>query len=118
MISQIRNQVTKAKIDYADNRHLSVQHPDPPGDCTEGEHERLQNDVIIQCKTVSLACKPQDSNEVLIAKLEQNRRCVSARITVMERCFRGGDKGHRNIVGQTIKTIAQCEHILMYRPVP
>ena len=72
---------------------------DPPGDCTEGEHRRLQRRVNQECRnpppgacTSRLAIFWQC--DTLRDRANHWERCAAARLDLNQTCFRGGDRGH------------------------
>jgi hypothetical protein len=83
--------------------------PDPPGDCTPGDHRRMQDEVNKWCKSEIRKCLRTDALDVLAAKLETNRQCVIARDAVNNRCFKGGNRGHRAALQNELDALANCE---------
>lgn len=79
----------------------------PPGDCTWGQLNALQADVDAACKR-SRRCEDTDSAEQIRNKIEMNAQCISARQRINNACFRGGDIGHREQVGQDQNALQRC----------
>ena len=82
---------------------------EPPGRCSVGEHRRLQDIVHAECRDVGRrACTTHDSCPTLYAKLDQNVACYNARQTINNRCFEGGDPGHRAAAEDALRAQNNC----------
>ena len=83
----------------------------PPGNCGEGEHRRLQNDVDSACGQPR-ACRPGMNAVQLIINREKSRQCASARDRINKTCFAGGDKGHRDAANEAWSAVANCDGMM------
>ncbi|BAM91986.1 exported hypothetical protein [Bradyrhizobium oligotrophicum S58] len=84
---------------------------DPPGDCTDDEHRRLQDDVKAKCGAAT-RCVGTDSVEVLYDKIDLHIECMDARKRINDACFRGGNPGHVEEVRQRERAIDKCRSLL------
>lgn len=106
----------------------------PPGDCEPDLHNELNVKVSKFCKGTSIerdgidiaekftsnvkACKNNnmlllsERREKWTASLEQAELCADARSEVMNRCFRGGDKGHAIELQKVLNVIDGCQELL------
>lgn len=66
-----------------------------PGDCTAEEHSQLQEAVEMQCKRIPSKCISIQSCAVLRDNWLKMQKCIQARVTIMNKCFRGGDDNHQ-----------------------
>jgi hypothetical protein len=78
-----------------------------PGDCTPEEHGQLQDAVRLECRIPS-KCIFLQSCAVLRANWLQAQRCLHARATIMNKCFRGGDEPHRQALRNTQAGADKC----------
>jgi hypothetical protein len=78
------------------------------GTCTATQHRTLQNDVDNQCGA-ALACLGTDNQATLSSKIGQQSRCITARKTINNTCFGGGDAGHNTAITQRNNAIANCQ---------
>ncbi|MCO5400027.1 hypothetical protein [Ralstonia soli] len=93
----------------------------PPGDCDEGTHNDLRDQVNDLCKNNGQqGCLGTDSPATLLEKLSLNRACALARTKINNKCFRGGDgagekdKGnHKSAEDGAWRSVAKCEKLLM-----
>ncbi len=81
--------------------------------CSANEQRELQNAVNTACKqSGKMACNQSQS----LAELKVNRAkliaCQSARIAINTKCFKGGDKGHRNAVSELMNGINKCNGLI------
>lgn len=81
---------------------------EPPGNCGESEHRRLQDDVDKHCGPQS-RCRKNDPIELLSQKRELNRQCGLARTRINATCFLGGNAGHRQAADGAFRAQARCE---------
>jgi len=85
---------------------------DPPGDCSESEHRRLQNEVNRACKR-KRACKGNQSCDVLNDNLNKNRECSAARNEINNKCFRGGNSGHQKGADDAARAVNNCMNLMI-----
>lgn len=88
---------------------------DPPGDCSKKHHSELNKDISKFCKTQSRTCEPKDSLDDLKYKADMNFLCAAARHNMMQQCYRGGDDTHRDVLKDTLKSLARCESMIQRR---
>ena len=75
---------------------LPVRDLQPPGNCIQGIHDGMQREVKAWCDHPSgRACTPADSCPRLLQKIRRNERCAFFRRQINNRCYDGGDLGHR-----------------------
>jgi hypothetical protein len=67
----------------------------PPGDCTKAVYRELNTAVGHACKSENMECTPEMDCVSLMTRWSLFERCIDARQTLMNRCFRGGDETHR-----------------------
>ena len=79
------------------------------GDCTPGQHRRLQDEVNEQCKNKLRGCKGTDSCSELLAKIINNSNCIRARQTINNTCYRGGDAGHQTAAQIAVNALIKCQ---------
>lgn len=103
---------TTRRVDR-DGQPISRSVPLPPGDCSEDQQKRLQDDVNDKCKINSPGrCVRSDNTAVLQSKMEGNRLCFLARTKINTTCFRGGDLGHRIATLAARNSLTRCEELL------
>jgi RHS repeat-associated protein len=83
----------------------------PPGNCTPGEQERMQQAVNNACKRPR-ACKPGQMNVDMVIMRENSRECAIARDRINNVCFMGGDVGHRNAAIDAWNSVANCDGMI------
>ncbi|MCW5155629.1 hypothetical protein [Burkholderia cenocepacia] len=83
----------------------------PPGNCSPGEHRRLQDEVNRACKRPR-ACKANMDQPTILQMRENNRECAMARDLINKKCFAGGDANHRNEALEAWANVAKCEGLL------
>ncbi len=83
----------------------------PPGDCTWGQHRRLQDDVDQACKGPTRRCTQNDSLADVDRKIELNAQCIAARNRINNACFRGGDPTHQQAVAQEQRALQNCHEV-------
>jgi hypothetical protein len=74
----------------------------PPGNCRKKEWKDLQKAVSANCRSTS-TCLDWDKCEPLLDKLSRFLNCADARKAINDRCFGGGDPGHKLKVEQEVK---------------
>jgi len=67
----------------------------PYGSCTPSEHTFLQAIVNAKCDGPPRRCTGSQECLQLFDNLERNHACYEARREINNRCFNGGDLGHR-----------------------
>jgi hypothetical protein len=94
----------------------------PPGgpvsSCPPAETARLQAQVELLCKTGKSKCIDTDTCPKLTAKMAALQACITARETIMNRCFGGGDAGHQNEVQQRKNGLRRCAAIYQRQCTP
>src|SRR5258707_1361920 len=83
----------------------------PPGDCTAAQHGKLQNDVNRFCKKKPSACKSMMSCDDLDKNWRQAEKCANARQRINKKCFRGGDKKHKQAEAMYRRAASKCRKI-------
>lgn len=83
-----------------------------PGDCSEAEHKLLKEEVGRACKATSMRCHEYQSCAELLANWLKYQRCISARVAIMDKCFRGGDENHRREVENYRSGAAECSRLM------
>jgi RHS repeat-associated protein len=78
------------------------------GNCTPAEHALLQSSVNQNCKGESRKCTAQQDLQTLQANLAKNVACALARDEINNRCYGGGDAGHRNAANEARGAAANC----------
>jgi hypothetical protein len=98
---------------------LSAAEPlSPPGDCTEAEHRELKQEVGRACKATSMKCYEQQDCATLIENWLKFQRCIDARLTIMNKCFRGGDKTHQDEIRNYRDGASTCSTIMIQNRCP
>jgi hypothetical protein len=78
-----------------------------PGDCTYARHDELQREVKQACDQ-DRRCTTLDSSKIIQDKIDQNGKCIAARVRMNATCYRGGDQGHRDAVEQAENALQNC----------
>jgi len=95
---------TKSKTDEKTRPISEIEDPILRKRC-----EKLKEDQERVCGQ-SHSCKGDDDKATLMTKLAIGRLCRLKRITVMEVCYKGGNKTHKDhIIGNVDRAIAKCE---------
>ncbi|VWD38885.1 type VI secretion system tip protein TssI/VgrG [Burkholderia lata] len=103
---------SSASSDKAGNKVSSIADTiQPPGNCSPGEHRRLQDEVNRACKRPR-ACKANMDQPTVLQMRENNRECAMARDLINKKCFAGGDANHRNEALEAWANVAKCEGLL------
>ncbi|WP_228533682.1 hypothetical protein [Pseudomonas sp. UFMG81] len=84
----------------------------PPGNCSHGEQQQLQEEVAKACKDEVRTCKGVTDPVLASLYREKNLQCGLARDAINNRCFAGGDLTHRNEAINAWKAAARCEKII------
>lgn len=85
------------------------------GDCTPGDHSRMQQEVDQYCK-VQRSCSKSESRVTLTKKVELNQICIAARERINRTCFRGGDPSHQIAVDDAVRALIRCQTLLGTSP--
>lgn len=87
---------------------------EPPGDCTKERHRALQDAADRACKGQKMRCTHNQDCVTLETNLMRFEDCIMARRAIMNECFRGGDRTHRDEIEsverghQTCKDLIEC----------
>ena len=87
---------------------------EPPGNCGPEEFRKLDGDVSLYCKqsgqrTCDPKVPPYDlPKEELLRRLQLNQQCVESRERLFQRCFYGGNAGHREKAISEWKAVRKC----------
>jgi hypothetical protein len=84
----------------------------PPGDCTPERHAKLQMDVSRECRSKGMRCEARQSCAQLLDNLGQFYRCIDARVSIMDECFRGGDQAHKDEVARYRVGADRCRQLM------
>ncbi|NRD61438.1 hypothetical protein HRD49_06705 [Corallococcus exiguus] len=87
----------------------------PPGDCTNDVWRDLSKAVGTACKTQSMNCDETMSCVDLTVRWNRFERCIEARRTLMNRCFRGGDLAHKGALATYERGQAECTKLIRVR---
>jgi hypothetical protein len=90
----------------------------PPGDCTKDVWRDLTKAVGTACKTQSMKCNANMSCADLTIQWNRFERCIDARRTLMNRCFRGGDRAHKESLIAYERGKAECTKLIRVRCAP
>ena len=83
----------------------------PPGNCTPQEHRDLQ-DRVENAFGAAKRCSGLDSISTLDNKIGYQSFCIEARKRINNRCFDGGDKGHKRAIKQRYNSIRKCQNFM------
>lgn len=83
----------------------------PPGDCTFAEHRQLQDEVNEWCKNKPRSCDESQTIEDLEERIENNSKCIASRNRINNKCFRGGDDGHKEALEIAINSLMRCQRV-------
>jgi len=85
---------------------------EPPGDCNESHYNHLKNEVNITCKPRPKSCQPSDSCSSVEQRIDIFSACADARKTIMDECFRSGDRRHQKEYTRTRADADQCKGMI------
>jgi len=87
--------------------------PEPPGDCNPQQYERLNGNVQKSKKKASKAgaCRVGDDAKTLKEKGEAWQELADARAERDDKCFRGGDDGHKEARAAADEHARRCAYI-------
>lgn len=93
----------------------------PPGDCDPDEYKILKDTVAKYCKTdrqhgVKSRCEKGMTPVNLYYLLDKYRNCALAREEIMNRCFQGGNTGHRTEAKNVWNATQNCADLLRRLP--
>jgi hypothetical protein len=80
------------------------------GNCTPNEYDKLHDAYKEQCNAASSlgGCSPDMTRGDKTMRMAAYGKCARAREDMMDKCFAGGDKGHRNQAGQVWESVKNC----------
>jgi hypothetical protein len=97
----------------------SIQRLAPPGNCEQDEHDNMQRLVKEFCDPPTgwsggttrtwRECRTSDSCGQLKLKITRNQMCGMHRRIINDKCYNGGDEGHRNAESNARRGQAKCE---------
>ena len=80
--------------------------------CTPRQRVFMQLAVQIACKWGGpRSCSPADSCEVNKEKISKNSACAAARRAINQKCFAGGDAGHKQAEAEAINAVKRCQEM-------
>ncbi|HJZ89870.1 MAG TPA: PAAR-like domain-containing protein [Gemmataceae bacterium] len=91
---------------------------EPPGDCNPQQYERLNGNVakgkaaVRAANNGSEACREGDSAAELRAKGEAWQQLADARAERDDKCFKGGDAGHKKARAMANDNAKRCQYML------
>jgi len=86
----------------------------PPGNCIQGIHDEMQRLVKAWCDHPSgRTCTPGESCNRLRQKIRRNQLCAQYRRDINDKCYDGGDLGHR--IAEQDARRAQANCMALYR---
>jgi hypothetical protein len=83
-----------------------------PGGCDDDEFRRLDKRKDQACYSESYSCNPQQTKEVIEHNERKALACVAARVEIMDRCFDGGDKAHKDEAKDRLKPARYCRSLI------
>jgi hypothetical protein len=83
----------------------------PPGKCTATQHRSLQDQVDSSCGAAT-KCLITDDRATLNSKIIKVNACISARTTINNTCFAGGDAGHKQAITERNNQLNTCKDYL------
>ena len=83
----------------------------PPGNCTVPQHRTLQTEVDNSCGAAT-KCLISDDRATLNSKITKVNACISARTTINNTCFAGGDPGHKQAIVERNNQLNTCTDYL------
>lgn len=84
----------------------------PPGDCSKDVFRELNQAVGIACKSQPMRCDEDMDCPTLLARWDQFGRCIEARKTLADRCFRGGDSEHKAKLADYVRGQGRCLELI------
>jgi hypothetical protein len=72
----------------------------------------LKEEVGRACKATSMKCHEYQGCAELLANWLKYQRCLSARVAIMDKCFRGGDENHLKEVENYRSGAAECSRLM------
>lgn len=84
-----------------------------PGGCSKLELRTLQAAVTAACKSgIAFSCRPGMDRARLQGNAALASACAAARNTINNRCFGGGDAGHREAARNAERAAQKCRDFL------
>jgi hypothetical protein len=81
----------------------------PPGNCIQGIHDQMQRLVKQWCDHPSgRTCVPGESCNRIQQKIRRNQLCAQYRREINDKCYDGGDLGHRIAEADARRAQANC----------
>lgn len=91
----------------------------PPGNCVQGVHDAMQRLVKAWCDHPSgRTCTAADSCSRLQQKIRRNQLCAQHRRAINDKCYNGGDIGHRIAERDARRAQANCMALLRIKCQP
>lgn len=84
----------------------------PPGDCSKTEYRALSSAAGTACKSQPMACDEKMDCAELITRWSRFEACIKARKILMDRCFRGGDQIHKDVLDGYQQGQASCSAMI------
>jgi hypothetical protein len=81
--------------------------------CPPDVTARLQAQVQLACKTQKSKCTAENSCPELLMRIAVAKACVSARETIMNQCFAGGDADHIEELRRRRVGLQTCEKLYL-----
>ncbi|WP_418386662.1 hypothetical protein, partial [Akkermansia sp.] len=82
------------------------------GDCTATEHAVLNKAVGTACKGPKFSCNrkkyPNLSCDEIKLRITRATACVTARVAINKKCFKGGDATHRQEEEKAKTALKEC----------
>jgi hypothetical protein len=78
----------------------------------------LKEEVGRACKATSMRCHEYQGCAELLANWLKYQRCISARVSIMDKCFRGGDENHRREVENYRSGASECSRLMTLKRCP
>lgn len=84
-----------------------------PGGCSDEEFSRLDEEKERYCRKPG-TCGPRENliQPEIMARISNAQNCINARIEIMDRCFDGGDDGHKDQAKERLSGLRKCQNRL------
>lgn len=69
-------------------------------------------------KATSMRCHEHQGCAELLANWLKYQRCISARVAIMDKCFRGGDENHRREAENYKSGASECSRLMTLQRCP
>ena len=85
-----------------------------PGGCRDEEFEKLNREQDDLCSKRG-TCSASDglSKTQIIERITNAQACIDKRIEIMDRCFDGGDSGHKSQTEERVSGLRKCQSLLV-----